>query len=141
MITIKENVKNIEEFNQLYDAVEWGAYDDEITKQALDNTFYSISVYDNGKIIGYGRLVGDTICFVYIHDIMVRPEYQKQKIGTMVMNKLLDKIHELQKKNPYIRVYLGASKGKEPFYKKFGFIERKQAGLGAGMILDDPNLE
>ena len=134
---IKENVKSIDEFNLLYDAVGWGAYDDKITKQSLDNTYYSVSAYDKGKIIGYGRLIGDTICFMYIHDVMVLPEYQNKKIGTLIMNKLLDKVNELKKSNPDMRVYLGASKGKEGFYKNFGFIERNDAGLGAGMILKD----
>ena len=54
-----------------------------------------------------------------------------------IMNKLLEKIRDLQKNNPDIRVYLGASKGKENFYKHFGFIERKEADLGAGMILNN----
>ena len=134
---IKEHVKSIDEFNLLYDAVGWGAYDGKITKQSLDNTYYSVSAYDKGKIIGYGRLIGDTICFMYIHDVMVLPEYQNKKIGTLIMNKLLDKVNELKKSNPDMRVYLGASKGKEGFYKNFGFIERNDAGLGAGMILKD----
>ena len=137
MITIKENVKSIDEFNYLYDAVGWGAYNNEVTKQLLDNTYYSVSIYDDEKIIGYGRLIGDTICFMYIHDVMVVPEYQGKKIGAMVMNKLLDKIKELKKANPDLLVYLGASKGKEGFYRKFGFISREEADLGAGMILDD----
>ena len=34
-----------------------------------------------------------------------------------------------------MRVYLGSSKGKEEFYKKFGFITRDETELGAGMIL------
>lgn len=135
MITIKENNKSITEFNSLYDSVGWGAYDDDISKKALDNTYYSVSIYNDEKIIGYGRLIGDTICFMYIHDVMVRPEYQNQKIGTMIMSKLLEKINELKKENPDIRIYLGASKNKENFYKHFGFIERKDANLGAGMIL------
>ena len=134
---IKENVKNVDEFNLLYDAVGWGSYDNNITKQALDNTYYSVSIYDEDKIIGYGRLIGDTICFMYIHDVMVLPEYQNKKVGTLIMNKLLDKVKELKKANPDMRVYLGASKGKEEFYKRFGFIERKDADLGAGMILKD----
>ena len=133
---IKENVKSIEEFNYLYDAVGWGSYENNITKKALDNTFYSVSVYDNNKIIGYGRLIGDTICFMYIHDIMVDPKYQNKKIGTLIMNKLLDKINELEKENPDILVYLGASKNKEGFYEKFGFKKRTSAGLGHGMVLD-----
>ena len=137
MITIKENIKNINEFNYLYDAVGWGAYDDEITQKALDNTYYSVSAYDDDKIVGYGRLIGDTICFMYIHDIMVDPAYQHQNIGTMIMQKLLTKVKEIKKANPDLRVYLGASKNKEGFYLKNGFIDRKDAGLGAGMILKD----
>lgn len=74
---------------------------------------------------------------MYIHDVMIIPEYQDRKIGSMIMNKLLDKVEEIKKTNPDMRVYLGASEGKEEFYKKFGFIERKDANLGAGMILKD----
>ena len=135
MINIKENNKNVEEFNKLYDSVGWGAYDKAISKKALDNTIYSLSVYDDEKIIGYGRIIGDSICFLYIQDIIVIPEYQSKGIGTMIMNKLLEKIEKIRNENPNLRVYLGASKNKEGFYKKFGFIERKNADLGEGMIL------
>lgn len=134
-ITIKENNKNVQEFNLLYNLVGWGAYNESISKKALDNTFYSVSVYDEDKIIGYGRLIGDTICFMYIHDVMVIPEYQSKQIGTMIMNKLLKKINELKIENPSLRVYLGASKNREKFYEKFGFIKRIDADLGYGMIL------
>lgn len=134
MINIKENNNNVDEFNLLYDLVGWGSYNKEISQKALDNTYYSVSVYDDDKIIGYGRLIGDSICFMYIHDVMVAPEYQNKKIGTTIMKKLIQKIEYLKKENPSMRVYLGASKGKEGFYKKFGFIERQEADLGAGMI-------
>ena len=92
MIQIKENINNVKEFNLLYDLVGWGSYDEKISKKSLDNTYYSVSVYDDNKIIGYGRLIGDGICFMYIHDVMVDPKYQNQKIGTIIMNKLLEKI-------------------------------------------------
>ena len=104
-------------------------------KKHYGNTIYSVSVYNDGNIIGYGRIIGDSICFIYIHDIMVVPEYRNQKIGTMIMNKLLEKINEIKKSNPDLRVYLGASKGKEGFYRKFGFVDRLEADLGSGMIL------
>ena len=66
---------------------------------------------------------------------MVIPEYQGKKIGKGIMNKLLEQIDEYKKVNPDIRTYLGASKGKESFYEKFGFISRPNEELGAGMIL------
>ena len=135
MISVKENVKNTEEFNYLYDAVGWGAYDEKISQKALENTFYSVSVYDDNKIIGYVRIIGDSICFLYIQDIMVDPENQGNNIGTMIMNKLLEKVNDIKKENPDLRVYLGASKNREEFYERFGFVKRIDANLGYGMIL------
>lgn len=135
MIKYVENKIDIEEYNYLYDSVGWGAYDNSIVAEALKNNIYSVSVYDNDKIIGYGRIIGDKAIFLYIQDIMVAPQYQSQKIGTAIMNKLLNKIDELKKINPNIKVYLGAVKDKEPFYKKFGFITREEAGLGSAMTL------
>ena len=136
MILIKENVNNVDEFNYLYDAVGWESYEQEISRKSLKNTLYSVSVYEEDKIVGFGRLIGDGICFVYIHDVIVIPEYQNNKIGTQIMNKLLDKIAEIKLENPYVRVYLGASNGKEKFYERFGFITRDKANLGSGMILE-----
>ena len=136
MIEIKENINNVDEFNMLYDAVGWGSYGEKVSEKALANTMYSVSVYDDDKVIGYGRIIGDGICFLYIHDVMVEPRYQNQKIGSQIMNKLLEKINQEKLENPYVRVYLGASKGKEKFYERFGFITREDANLGSGMILD-----
>ena len=135
MITIKENINNVEEFNYFFDEVGWGAHDYEVSEQALNNNIYSVSVYDNDKIIGYGRIIGDGIIYLYIHDVMVHPNYQGQGIGKQIMKKLVDKINEIKKENPYLRAYLGASLGKEDFYKKYGFITREEADLGKGMIL------
>ena len=101
------------------------------------HTLYSLCVYDENKLICYGRIIGDKTIFLYIQDIMVNPEYQGKKIGTGIMNKLIEKINEYKKVNPEIRTYLGATKGKENFYEKFGFISRPNEELGAGMILYD----
>jgi len=30
-----------------------------VSEKALANTIYSVSVYDDDKIIGFGRLIGD----------------------------------------------------------------------------------
>ncbi|NLV90453.1 MAG: GNAT family N-acetyltransferase [Tenericutes bacterium] len=135
MINVKENINNVKEFNYLYDSVGWGHYDEKISKKAMENTLYSVSIYDDNNIIGYGRIIGDAICFLYIHDVMVIPKYQSKKIGTIIMNKLLEQIEEIRKENPNLKVYLGASKNREGFYEKFGFVNRTDANLGHGMIL------
>ena len=126
-----------QEYNMLTEAVGWGTKKESIIEEALKNTLYSLCVYDGEKLIGYGRLLGDKTIFLYIHSVMVLPEYQGKNIGTGIMNNLINKINEYKKVNPDIRTYLGASKGKEPFYEKFGFETRPNEDLGAGMILYD----
>ena len=106
-----------------------------MSKLALENSLYTVSIDDDDKIVGFGRLIGDGACYFYIHDVMVLPSYQKKGIGTMIIDKLKNKVLEYKKINPYLRLYLGASLGKEEFYKKCGFITREEAGLGSGMIL------
>ena len=135
MINFFENKITADEFNYLTDKVSWGIRETTIVQEALNNTLYSISVYDNDKIIGFGRIIGDKTIFLYIHDVMVIPEYQNKNIGTQIMNKLISPINVYKQTNPNIRTYLGASKGMEPFYEKFGFISRPNNDLGAGMIL------
>ena len=126
-----------DELNMLTDAVGWGRRDDKIIEEALDNTLFSLCVYDGDKLIGYGRIIGDKTIFLYIHDVKVIPEYQGKGIGKGIMKELLKKIDEYKKVNPDIRTYLGASKGRESFYEQFGFITRPNEDLGAGMILYD----
>ena len=129
----------VDEFNQLTEAVGWGRRENDIVEEALKYTLYSVCVYDEDKLIGYGRIIGDKTIFLHIHDVMVRPEYQGMGIGTGIMNKILEKVNEYRGVNPGIRVYLGASKGKESFYEKFGFVNRPNEKLGAGMVLNSDN--
>lgn len=135
MIKYIEHIPSAEEFNYLTNSVGWGIRKNNIVDESLKNTLYSLCVYDDDKLIGYGRIIGDKTIFLYIQDIMVVPEYQSKHIGTGIMKNLLKKINGYKKINPNIRTYLGASKGKESFYEKFGFISRPNENLGSGMIL------
>ena len=135
MIKYITHTPSAKEFNYLTNSVGWGIRENSIVETALENTLYSLCVYDDNKLIGYGRIIGDKTIFLYIQDIMVIPEYQNKHIGTGIMKNLLIQINEYKKINPNIRTYLGASKGKESFYEKFGFISRPNEDLGSGMIL------
>ena len=130
-----------DEFNQFTEAVGWGRRKNVIVEEALKHTLYSACVYDEDKLIGYGRIIGDKTIFLHIHDVMVRPDYQGMGIETVIMNKILDKVNEYRSVNPAIRVYLGASKGKEGFYEKFGFVSRPNKSIGAGMVLNSDNMK
>lgn len=136
-VNYKERIPTVEEFNMLTESVGWGTRKNNIIEEALKNTLYSLCAYDGEKLIGYGRIIGDKTIFLYIQDIMVVPEYQGKRIGTGIMNEILEQIDKYKNVNPYIRTYLGASKGKESFYEKFGFVSRPNEELGAEMVLYD----
>ena len=97
MIRYEKRRPTVEEFNYLTEKVGQGTRAKDIVKEALCNTLFSICVYDDEKIIGYGRVIGDKTIFLYIQDIMVIPEYQLQKIGTGIMNEIIAKINEFKK--------------------------------------------
>ena len=137
MIEYRNKIPTVKEFNYLNEKVGWGKRSNKVVKEALKNTLSAICVYDNEEIIGSARIIGDKTIFLYVCDVMVVPEYQCKKIGTEIMKKIVEIINEYKKINPNIRVYLGASKGKEDFYKKFGFKTRQEADLGEGMIFFD----
>ena len=135
MIKYINKTPTSEEFNFLTESVGWGKRDENIVKEALGNTLYSLCVYDDEQIIGFGRILGDKTIFLYLNDVMVIPQYQNKHIGSEIMKHLIAQINLYKKVNPHIRTYLGASKNMEFFYERFGFITRPNEDLGAGMIL------
>ncbi|MFA7101466.1 MAG: GNAT family N-acetyltransferase [Bacilli bacterium] len=81
----------------------------------LRNSTYAV-VRRNGRVIGSGRIFSDGAYAVAIWDVMVRPSYQRQGVGTLIVERLFE---EAEKLHP-IKVFLIADPGKEDFYRKFG---------------------
>ena len=134
MITYVENIKDVKEYNSLIERVGYTRKKEDLIRVALDKTIYSVSAYDYGKIVGYGRIVGDETLFLYIQDIMVDPEYKNQKIENNIMNNLMEQVEKYREINPSIIVYLGSDYNNEDFYRKYGFKTRNEVKLGAGMV-------
>lgn len=134
MICIKEQLPSVEEFNDLTNSVGWGTEPEQVVKNALAHTLYAVCAYDGERIIGHARLIGDGALFAYVQDVMVRPEAQKQGVGKKLMQCVVNRIDEMKKESPNLRAYLGASVGKEAFYRQFGVEVRRDAGLGEGMV-------
>jgi len=122
-----------EEYNYLRKCVDWEVYNIELVERSIVNSLYSLCVYDDGKIIGMGRIIGDKGLICYIQDIIVIPEYQGKNIGLEIMNYMMNYIKN--NLDPTTRIGLMSAPGKEDFYKKFGFIIRPNEVMGAGMML------
>ena len=118
--TIKENQLNYETYYTLRESVGWNNWSKEQAEKALENSYYSIVIFYNDNAIGMGRVVGDGIYFTIV-DIVVRPEYQCRKIGTTIMNSILEYIEKNMCEGSRVSVQLLAEVGKEQFYIKQGF--------------------
>lgn len=118
--TIKENQLNYETYYTLRESVGWNNWSKEQAEKVLENSYYSIVIFYNDNAIGMGRVVGDGIYFTIV-DIVVRPEYQCRKIGTTIMNSILEYIEKNMCEGSRVSVQLLAEVGKEQFYIKQGF--------------------
>ncbi len=124
-----------EEYMKLREAVGWGLFPLEEAQAGLSNS-YIWCLRDNdasGQPIGIGRVIWDHGYVMYIADIIVIPEYQGNGLGRVIMEQVMDFIHEQLKPGYKFMVSLCSAKGKEEFYKKFGFIVRPNDDVGPGM--------
>ncbi len=135
MIIYEEAGITPDEFNALTESVGWGTRDSAVVEEALERTLYAVCAREDGKPVGYARLIGDKTIFLYVQDVMVLPGCQGRGIGTELMERIVLKIREYKAASPDLRAYLGASQGRESFYKRFGFLTRSEAELGEGMVL------
>ena len=124
-----------EEYMKLREAVGWGLFPLEEAEAGLSNS-YIWCLRDNeasGQPIGIGRVIWDHGYVMYIADIIVIPEYQGNGLGRVIMEHVMDFIHEQLKPGYKFMVSLCSAKRKEEFYKKFGFVVRPNDDVGPGM--------
>ncbi|GFI09130.1 hypothetical protein IMSAG025_01207 [Muribaculaceae bacterium] len=97
-----------------------GDYDIERTQCALSRT-RNITAYDNKMLIGCLRILTDGYFFGTITELLVLPEYQKQGVGS--------KLLQLAKENTPTMLYFGAQPEAEGFYEKNGCQKSLQSYL------------
>ena len=123
----------IAEYNELRTLAGWPTYEALVVKTALENSLFSVCVEADKTIVGMGRVVGDNAIYLHIQDVIVHADFQRQGIGKLIMDALLKYTEEVAGRNTNIG--LMCSKGREDFYKEFGFKIRPSEEFGAGMIM------
>ncbi|MBI3352122.1 MAG: GNAT family N-acetyltransferase [Nitrospirae bacterium] len=94
-------------------------------KKALSNSTLVISAWDRDLLVGFARVLSDKVFRATLWDVIVLPDYQKQGVGSMMIEKII--FHPLLK--TVDRFWLNT---KQPdFYKKFGFVQSHE-----GMVLE-----
>lgn len=89
MISINYDYKNIDldRLNSLFESVGMYALDKDYLFKMLSGSYKLISLHEGEDVIGFGRAVGDGGIAI-LWDICVRPNYQKQGYGSLIIRSL-----------------------------------------------------
>lgn len=135
MIKLIENSISVEEYFYLRDKVNWKKLTQRQAELALKNCLFNVKAVDeNGNVVGMGRIVGDGAVISYIQDLIVVPEAQGKKTGSLIIQRLIDYVKSIREEGSTMMLCLMCAKGREPFYIKHGFMQRPNDNLGPGMI-------
>ena len=105
--------------DEILNLIGWGGYTPEQWVVVKDKSTFMVRVLQADKTIGFARVADDTrMCMIY--DVAVHPQYQKQGVGTLLMQEVLKYIqaHEFATVSLF---YDMNNKGLDNFYLKFGF--------------------
>ena len=128
-----KNSLSVNEYNFLRKSVGWKEVSIKQAKIGINNSAYLVTAVIGDKTIGMARVVSDGGYYVLIVDFIVLPEYQNKGIGKTMMNMIMEYIDKSVSKGEEVFVNLMSAKGRESFYKQFGFKERPDGKVGAGM--------
>ena len=126
-MTIREYTEyNEEEIIGLYAAVGWTAYTDdpEALRQGFARSLMTLAAYENGRLAGLIRTVGDGSTIVFVQDILVHPAYQRKGIGSALLKAVLERYSRVRQ----ITLVTDSTPETLAFYRSVGFTELSAAG-------------
>ena len=102
------------------------AIPEELEWDGLDETSrHALALSHRGDAIGCGRIQANG----HVGRIAVLPQWRKQKVGTAIMEALLD----YARAQGYKQVDVDAQTQAVPFYRGFEFVEKGKIFMDAGM--------
>lgn len=126
------NTLTVEQYNRMRISVGWDSFPSHQVETALNRSDFITVANQNGMPVGMARVVTDGVQAL-IMDVIVIPEYQGKRIGGTLMGQVMNFIESKMKNGDKMWINLMAAKGKEDFYKKFGFEIRPNERRGCGM--------
>lgn len=91
---------NWDDIYDLYHDAGWFAYTDnfESLKRGINNSLILIGAYDDERLVGLIRVIGDGETIIYIQDILILDSYQRLGIGTVLLDMVFDKYEAVRQK-------------------------------------------
>lgn len=130
-IKFKETKENdFERIKEIYASENWRAYlqDDEKLKRAFNNSLLCLGAYEEDKLLGFVRCVGDGEHIIVVQDLIVHHDYQKLGIGTQLFQYVLDKYKNVRMFLVITDLY---DEVDNKFYQKNGLVKIEQKEMVA----------
>jgi GNAT superfamily N-acetyltransferase len=122
-IEVREGVPGTDELWRVFETTGWN---DEYRlsrselRSAFEASWYVAGAYVDGRLVGIGRIVSDTVVHAMIYDLIVVPECQGSGIGDVLLAGLVQRCTCVSIRD----IQLFCAKGKRAFYEKRGFVAR-----------------
>lgn len=131
MLEYKQVIPEMTDLVALYSSVSWTNYTNNPTmlEEAIKASLWQLAIYDKEELVAYIRLVGDGHSIIFVQDLLVRPDYQRQGIGKKLLEEALATFP-----NVYQRLLVTERSEKNlAFYQSLGFVELSEQAC-TGMI-------
>ena len=127
MIQYSENGRiPFEKLMDLYNSVGWTAYtkDLNVMKKLLPGALSYTSAWDGDRLVGLIRTVGDGCSILYIQDLLVHPDYQRQGIGQTLVTQTVAAAENIR------QIFLSTENTEKTvhFYRSVGFVTMEETG-------------
>jgi predicted N-acetyltransferase YhbS len=120
--------RHFAEILRLYRAHGWThAADPARLHRAIESSSLTLVALDDDAVIGFARAMSDEAFAVYIADILVAPDRQRQGIGRALVDAILDH-YPLDLFHHQVLI---AERGAEGFYRRLGLVPVSAYGLTA----------
>ncbi len=112
----------------LYQAHDWThAGDPARLRIAIERSSFAVVALEEERVVGFARAMSDEAFAVYIADILVSPDRQRQGIGRTLAEAILDHYPM----DTFHHQVLVAERGAEGFYRRLGMVPVTSYGLTA----------
>ncbi len=126
-MTIKEyGGCDLTELLPLYESVGWTNYTQKpgMLEEAYRRSLLALAAYEDGKLVGLIRVVGDGCSIVFIQDVLVLPEYQRRGVGTALVKAVLERYAHVYQ----MELATDNTEKTSAFYRSQGFMPLEELG-------------
>jgi len=139
IIQYRHDLPDKEAFFRLFETTGWNE-DYRVNQselfQALQNSWYFISAYEENQLVGFGRIVSDGVLHAVLFDVIIHPDFQGCGIGRRITNDLVLKCvsHKIRD------IQLFCARSKIGFYEQCGFVKRPDDSPGMEIKMKYPQI-